>query len=77
MLVYLAKPHFFKSQESNPDPLHECSRHGPDLYQVNESSGSEKARWGLSRFNMYQAVSPLHFGCCFPVSDIQASYTPG
>jgi len=22
--------------ESNPDPLHECSRHGPNLYQVNE-----------------------------------------
>ena len=33
-----------KSEESHPDPLHESSCHGPNLYQVNEYSGSAEAQ---------------------------------
>ena len=56
---------FSKSEESNPDPLHECSRHGPNLYQVNEYSGSAQARWALSRFKHVQGSFPSSFWMFF------------
>ena len=80
------EPHrtLFQSEESSPDPLHECSCHGPNLYQVNEYFGSAKARG--RRFHGVKVYAqgnfPFDFGCFSGlttwkvVSDIEASFTP-
>jgi hypothetical protein len=51
-----------KSEGSNPDPLHESGCYGPNLYQVNEYSGSAEAqRFLFSDAKPYVKVNFIQF----------------